>query len=331
MNDKSLEVLKQYEFNTYRISRGRGGMLIATNEGIKLFLECRKSDKYYKREDAITQALLEEGIVNTDTYIKNIEGDIFSDDSEGHRYIVKNWYDGKECNVKDLQDIRISVIELAKLHIALQKVSKNNKDSISFINKITNIKEVCIRHKKELKMASNYLRNKKNKSDFEQLAYHNIEKFYQEAQKAIELFNEPVLEQRLKQVNETCELSHGGFNYHNIIIGSEYCAITNFDKYKNECQISDLYQFMRKIMEKCDWSIELAYRILDDYNKVKPVSDDDLKLLSAMFAFPEKYWKIINYYFNSNKAWIPPKSYEKLIKVVQQNDKRRAFIETLID
>lgn len=331
MNEKSLEVLKQYEFNIYRINRGRGGMLVTTNEGVKLFLECQKSDKYYERENAITQALLDEGIVNTDTYVKNSEGGIFVNDNEGHRYIVKNWYDGKECNVKDIRDIQLAITSLGRLHLALESVSQNHKDSVSFINKTGNIKEVCIKHMKELKMASNYLKNKKNKSDFEQLAYHNIGSFYEEAKRAVELFDEPSIDKRLSDIYNNCELSHGSFNYHNIIMCGEVCAITNFERYKNECQISDLYQFMRKILEKCDWSIELAYRILDDYNKVKTINDDDLKLLSALFAFPEKFWKVINYYFNSNKAWIPPKSYEKLIKVVQQNDKRKAFIETLLD
>lgn len=38
----------------------------------------------------------------------------------------------------------------------------------------------------------------------------------------------------------------------------------------------------------------------------------------------------MNYYFNSNKAWIPPKTKEKLEKVVQQNEKRQKFLETLL-
>ena len=54
MNEKSLEVLEQYELNIYRINRGRGGMIISTGDGIKLLLECQKSDKYYEREDTDT-------------------------------------------------------------------------------------------------------------------------------------------------------------------------------------------------------------------------------------------------------------------------------------
>ena len=49
MNEKSLDVLKQYDIDVYKTMRGRGGMLLFTNQGVKLFLECNHPDKYYER------------------------------------------------------------------------------------------------------------------------------------------------------------------------------------------------------------------------------------------------------------------------------------------
>ena len=132
MNEKSLEVLEQYELNIYRINRGRGGMIISTGDGTKLLLECQKSDKYYEREDTITGLLVGQGIKNTDTYMRNNNGEMFVNDSEGRRYVLKNWYDGRECNVSDAHDISTAVNSLARLHIALNQVSKNYKDKLSF-------------------------------------------------------------------------------------------------------------------------------------------------------------------------------------------------------
>lgn len=329
MNEKSLEVLEQFEFNIYRINRGRGGMLINTNDGIKLFLECQKSDHYYEREDTITQLLMKYGIEHTDTYMRNRRGELFTNDAEGRRYVVKNWYDGKECNVSDKEDVRLAVTSLAQLHTALGRVSQDYRSYISFTDNVKNINDVYKRHTRELKMAFNYLKNKNNKSEFEQLAYKNILSFYEEAKESLQLLEEKQMQTRIARVYDNAEISHGSFNYHNIIMLKDECAITNFNRYKNECQISDLYQFMRKILEKCDWNIDTAYHIIDDYDKIKTISDDDMKLLSAMFAFPEKFWKIINFYLNSNKAWIPPKNLEKLKKVVGQNDKRKQFVKIL--
>ena len=75
--------------------------------------------------------------------------------------------------------------------------------------------------------------------------------------------------------------------------------------------------------------VKLGYLMLREYDRVNTLSSQDIKILGAMFAYPEKFWKILNYYFNNNKAWIPGRSMEKLRTVVNQNRMRREFVRTL--
>lgn len=331
MNEKSLEVLKQYDFCTNHVIRGRGGMILHTDCGTKLFLECVKSDTYYARENNITEQIAENGFANIDTYVKNINGEILTADEDGRRYCVKKWFDGKECNVRDLNDICMAVKTLAQLHLVLEKVSKKNLNVLFTDNEEeTGLRQVYLKHMKELKLTGNYLKNKKRKSEFEQLAYKNIGSFFLEAEKAVGILNDIRFRERLVYAKKTGEICHGSYNYHNIMFDGGSAAVTNFDKYKNECQISDLYQFMRKILEKYDWDIQTAYKMLEEYDRIKTISDTDRAMIAALFAFPEKFWKVMNYYFNSNKAWIPPKTKEKLEKVVEQNEKRKKFLETIL-
>jgi spore coat protein I len=336
MNEKSLEVLKQYNLDIKRTVRGRGGMLLDTRDGMKLFLECVRSDGYYEREDAITSAVSANGFENVDTYVRNSGGELVSADEEGRHYVVKNWFDGRECNVKDIGDICGSVKVLARLHNVLENVSPGDVKDTSVVmlsadeKAETPMRENYKRHMKELKLAGNYLKNKKRKSGFEQTAYKNIGHFYNEAQEAVKLMESPQLDKRFFKAMADFELCHGSFNYHNVLFDGSEAAVTNFDHYRIECRVSDLYQFMRKIMEKYDWDIQLAYKMIDEYDKIRSISDEDLEVLKALFAFPEKFWKVMNYYFNSNKAWIPPKTIEKLEKAVAQNDKRLKFLETVL-
>lgn len=136
---------------------------------------------------------------------------------------------------------------------------------------------------------------------------------------------------RFERMEQTNELVHGSYNYHNVFLdadGSEN-AVTNFEKCHNDCQVADLYQFLRKVMEKHDWDINIAYRIVDEYDKLKPLDDDDLDMLAAMLSFPEKFWKIINQYYNAGKAWVPAKNIEKLKTVIAQNVCRRELIDKM--
>ena len=76
MNEKSEKVLEQYNISINRMIRGRGGIIIATGQGYKLFTQCEKPDKYYERENNITQILKSAGFGITDTYVRNNEGQL---------------------------------------------------------------------------------------------------------------------------------------------------------------------------------------------------------------------------------------------------------------
>ncbi len=49
----------------------------------------------------------------------------------------------------------------------------------------------------------------------------------------------------------------------------------------------------------------------------------------TLLSYPEKFWKIINQYINSNKSWIPDKNVDKLRKVIEQNERRRELIDKI--
>jgi len=356
MNDKSLEVLRQYDIKLSRTARGRGGMLLDTDKGVRLFLECVYPNAFYERESDITAAIADNGYRLVDTYCKNADGNIVSVDEDGRRYILKRWFDGRECSTAQLADVCDAVRALGKLHIAMENLPAKLSEQSSAAQRTAGqpaaqsigekradgqeraaqpynrrsepLVHVYERHMKELKMAANYLKNKKRRTDFENMAYKNIGDFHKEAVEAVERLNSPTVKAHLQNAYDTGELCHGSFNYHNVLFVGNEAAVTNFGRCRNECRIIDLYQFMRKILEKYDWDIKLAYKLIDEYNMVRSISDNDVELLSALFAFPEKFWKIINYYFNANKAWIPPKSIEKLKLVVVQNQSRRRLLET---
>ena len=46
-------------------------------------------------------------------------------------------------------------------------------------------------------------------------------------------------------------------------------------------------------------------------------------------SYPEKLWKIVNFYYNSGKAWIPEKNQEKLDRLLEQEAARKKFLKML--
>lgn len=306
MNDKSLECIRFYDIQVNKMVKGRGGVILFTDRGCRLFLECSRNDGFYLRDEAVTKAVSDAGFENVDTYVRNQDGELFTVGDDGHRYVMKNWFGGRECDVKSVNDVMEAVRTLARLHICLNVVSSNGV---------------------------RYLRNNVNTNITKQwecmaLAETADEQPESELKASESIVHNAVHFDRMEQTNE---LVHGSYNYHNVFldVGNGGNAVTNFEKCHNDCQVADLYQFLRKVMEKHDWNINVAYRLVDEYDRLKPLEDDDIDMLVTLLSFPEKFWKIINQYYNAGKAWVPAKNIDKLKIVIEQNMRRRELIDKM--
>lgn len=82
-------------------------------------------------------------------------------------------------------------------------------------------------------------------------------------------------------------------------------------------------------MEKNNWDISLGSEMLDTYCKTKSISIREFEVLKAALSYPEKFWKIINYYYNSNKAWYSEKNEDKLKQFRKQEKLRWSFIDSM--
>ena len=327
MNEKALSVIGQYGLEVRKSVRTRGGIAVLTDDGYKLLYECTRSDSYYERENMITAGIKRTGFEYIDTYLMTAEGTLFSQDAQGRKYILKDWFDAQECDIRNETHVAMAAGTLAVLHGHMMNMDKCEHE-LKY-NNATDMRMKFDKHTKEMRMVGNYLKGKKNKNEFEMLMRRSLMTFHEEALIAAQELEEMDYGSRIEKARTSYEMCHGSYNYHNVLFTDRGCAVTGFEHCCVDCQINDLYQFMRKLLEKNGWDARAGHSVIEAYSEVRPVSDDDMKLLRINFLYPEKFWKVINFYNNSNKSWIPRKSIEKLEGVLAQNDARRAFIETL--
>ena len=93
--------------------------------------------------------------------------------------------------------------------------------------------------------------------------------------------------------------------------------------------VTDLYDFLRKIMEKNQWDIGLGHKMLEAYSRILPLSKEELEYLAVCIAYPEKFWKIANSYYRSSKAWLSSKDLEKLEIAVLQTNQKQEFLKEI--
>lgn len=332
MEDRSGEIISQYDIKVHRSYRARGGMILETNRGLKFFGPCAASEKRLEFEDALKQQMREGGYPNTDCLVRNCEQKLFSSNNIGERYCIRDWFPMEECSLRQEGDIMAAAKNLALLHLAMSGIKTPERETYL----AEDVQKVFEKRNRELKHVKSFLVKRKNKSPFEVKYLNCCGAFYEEAIEAAKELEELDWKALLEENVSRGNVLHGNYTYHNILMGSGAAkpdagqiATVNFDKAVFGIQVYDLYQYIRKVMEKNNWQYTIGARILDAYEKVRALSKREQKLLTVLLSYPEKFWKITNYYYNSRKTLIPQKNMEKLEMLNLQQKPKKEFLHNL--
>lgn len=332
MNEKYVEALEQYELEIFSVRKGRGSWICETEDGCKLLKEYRGTVKRLEFEDQVLDQLDTGGALRADRYVRNREGSLLSIAGDGTRYVLKDWFLDRECDLKDNREIRLAASRLAMLHKSLRKVPFQEEWNMGSIL-IEPLETELERHNRELQRARNYIRGKRKKSEFELCVIGNYNMFYEQAVQAVEGLNGLWEETRAASLDgedsKPLYLCHGDLDQHHLLMGDSYTAIIEYNRMHLGVQSTDLYRFMRKVMEKHNWNVDLGRSMMDAYERVLDMSAKEMRCLYYMFLYPEKYWKQINFYYNANKAWIPARNIEKLRSLEEQQPVRNHFLEQI--
>ena len=328
MNEKSLKVLEQYEIEVISTRRGRGSYICETNQGKKLLANCGSSEKKMAFVNRVLETMRGRGYLYADTVLANREGNLLTPDYEDEACIVKDWYEGRECDTKSMTDIEHAVKRLAQLHKLMHLLPEEDSSDGNYVGE--DLKSELERHNRELRKVYSFVRKRKQKNEFEILFLNCFRMFYEQAQEALKLLEQSDYDTLRGEVLQNGALCHGNFNQHNVwFVSKNQVFVGNFEKCRYDVQPSDLYHFLRKIMEKQEWPKQNGYRMIECYDKERTLDRREWNYLYIRLLYPEKFWKLTNQYYNHNKAWVPMKSTEKMQTLIHQQDQRNSFLKTL--
>lgn len=325
MKEYELEILGQYDIEVSSTRKGRGVYLLDTGKGPMLLKKTAASEHKMELLEALGSHLAENGYPNTDIPVRNREGNLVSAAEDGSHYMVKQWFAGRECNVQKDYEVTEAVKNLAYLHNILQ---------IPFLHEErlpqgTNLDTEFHQHNQELKKVRSFIRKRTRKGEFEMTFLKYFEPMYEIAEAVTGKLQESGYQKLAESCADGQTLVHGDYNYHNILIQPSGTATVNFDNFRVEVQSADLYYFMRKLMEKHQWDRHLGEQIIRSYSLIHPIGTQEMNYLAMRLAYPEKFFKVANTYYQSNKARIPEKSVEKLMTAVRETERKRRFLEDI--
>lgn len=331
MNDRAVNLLEQYDVEIGKTRKGRGAFLCDTPQGCLIFKEYPGNphsgdlDRLQVQNGLLRHLQNAEGF-QVEQILPNKEGELFVTDFDGARYVLKTYVEGRECNINERRECLEAVKILAKLHTHMEHLPSDliYTDSVR-------IKYPGMEYEKrnrELKRVRKYLKTRGQKTWFEIYLQQNFDLFLEQALTLSKEWQE-YEKLRIAEDAQSITYCHGDYQYHNLLYTDTGWFIINFEKCIADDPVRDLYLLMRKLLEKSNWSIPLGRELLSVYEESRPLSALSRIDLYYRLAYPEKFWKIINFYYNSGKAWIPGKNLEKLEKVVEQEVGKQEFLDTL--
>ena len=329
MTDWSAEVTENYGLQVENLRKGRGSWILETDRGLKLLKEYKGSVRRLEFEALVLGTVNGLGGLQVDQYLRNKEGELLSSAEDGTRYIVKDWFSDRECDLKDAREVLFAVRQTAMLHKLFRQVGMREEWSMkSMIS--PPLYEAMERHNRELKKARAFIRGKRRKNEFELCVMESYDDFYRQAVEA-KAGMEALFKEHGDELMERYHVCHGDLNQHHLLIGGSYVAVTEFNKMHFGLQVEDVYNLLRKVMEKNDWEESLGRSMLEAYERVLPFGALERKCLYYLFLYPEKYWKQINFYYNANKAWVPARNSEKIRSLRRQQEARMRFVNCLVN
>ena len=323
MNDRAISLLDQYEIEVNRTWKGRGAILCESDQGLLIMKEYAGPVEKVKFQDYLLKHIKESGAVRVESILRTKEGEMIVYDQDRVAYIVKTYCEGRECNHRDQQECGQAVRTLANLH----KVSDLSGYEILQEQPVCHIEKEYEKHNRELKKVRRFLREKSQKTDFEIYLMKHYDYFLDIALQITEELQYYAYEEDSYEFPIVC---HGDYQYHNIIQTEAGTVLINFEKCVRDYPVRDLYLFLRKLLEKNNWSQTLGDMLLESYNRERPLTASDYSQLYYRFAYPEKFWKIVNFYYNTGKAWIPDRNMEKIEKLFAQEREKQLFLESIL-
>lgn len=280
--------------------------------------------------------LYQNGFTNIDKILLTNQNSLTIEIDE-QQYILCKVQKGRQCSVENIQDIKFAAKTLADMHNCsvgfTTEIAEKIASAVQTERKVPYIKfelgglQDLFEHRtRELARLKKVAIRRKNIFDYEYVAI---------ADKYCNMANETCVALRESKYSKLCReyakngiICHKEYSPHNIILLNETdAAIINFDKASIDLPLFDIANLIKRYMKKNGWDASKGLEIINEYNKTRNISNDELNIIKIMLAFPQKLWRIVNKYYNSRRAWCEKSCLLKLSEIKKESEEIEKFLK----
>ncbi len=314
-------IAENYGFDVKNFVQHRDSIMVITTAGKKLVKRIPFSPERLMFVHGAKNHLAANGFSGVDRYITTLLGEAGFYCS-GSLYAMTDFIDGRESGFENDNDIRRASAALAALHRA--SAGYNAPEGCKVQNELGKLPGYFAKRLDDIKKMRKHA--KKEKGRFDQLFLKYADHFINAGEAASEQLSLSSYEQLAERTLNERSFCHHDYTHHNILVDGSRVIVTNFDYCCYELRVYDVANLIRRKMRKSGWDIKKTELIIQEYNSVAPLNHEEMKIMRIMLVFPQKFWRVVNRYYNSRRSWSEKIFLGRLQEVIDEIEPFEAFI-----
>jgi CotS family spore coat protein len=298
---------------------------IETDCGVKCIKRAHMSPSFFLFIYTAVSHLKGKGYEGVIPYSTTTDGKICVEDDK-HIYYMVNWVEGRECKFKREEELKKAIEAVAGLHKASAGyVPPEGAKPRIFYNKWV---DKCEKKSAELLEFSKTIEDKECTDNFDKIFADHLPYYWQQAKESTIMINEcPYWEisEASKSLGEFCH--HDLANHNFLMTGEGRVYLIDFDYCIMDTRLHDLCSLIIRNMRYGVWDIGKAYFILNEYDRLYPISQKDLEVIKAFITFPQDFWQVGLQYYVEKQPWTMEYFLMRLNRIVNDREIRDSFLK----
>lgn len=322
MHELEKELQENYNIKINSISNFRDMFIANTESGKRLIKISNLKPDRVNFISEVKDHLFNNGFCNIDKNICTNSGKAYITYNDQTIY-MSSFIEGRECNLDSREESIRCARLLARMHRASSGfVCSENSTPRTELGRLPGCYKKRLDEIKKLKKNA-----QRGKMKFDNLMCKYVDYFHDLGERAINILDTSDYYELVEEAEKSKNISHHDFNHHNIFVQNDEMYLINFEYCCYDLKVYDLVNLLRRKMRKCQWDIDEAAIIINEYSKIETLGESELDLMKAMLMFPQKFWRVVNKYYNSRKSWSEQNYVSRLEEVIDEVNYLKGFLE----
>ncbi len=322
MQGMDREVAENFGLEVRNLIQYKDALMIATAQGRKIIRKVPFSPERLRFVHGAKEHLAGNGFTGVDRYLCTLEGVpylIFDNSC----YTLVDFIDGRESSFDDDNDVQRAARVLAALHRASRGYIAPEGCKVQ--DELGRLPEYFSKRLEDIKKMKKQA--KKGKGRFDQLFLEHVDYFSDIGERTAQELSVSSYGKLVECTRMEGLFCHHDYTHHNIMMDGEKVTVMNFEYCCFELKIYDIANLIRRKMRKCDWDISKTEMIIDSYSSVEFISKEELAVMKIILQFPQKFWRVINRYYNSRRSWSERSFVIRLQEVIDEIEPHKKFLK----